>query len=204
MATAKAASRNTEALLELLDYQGRGETRSILAGAAWRNARPRAKYGLMGRLLGLAFAALLMLALADPQGAAAQSRDLQRRLSTAKSVECTFSTLATGTWDGVTPQAAVTPAKVEASFLDINVDEGTAEAGSAFGEVFISVRYSFGYLHFMQMSDAGPLHLTTILAHETAMGRLKAVHTRHEYSPTIVPGFTSRPEMYIGDCAVTN
>jgi hypothetical protein len=28
-----------------------------------------------------------------------------------------------------------------------------------------------------------------------------AVHTRHEYTDISLPGFTSRPEMYIGDCA---
>jgi hypothetical protein len=54
----------------------------------------------------------------------------------------------------------------------------------------------------MQMSEAGPLHVTTVFAAESSAGRLKASHTRHEYSPTMVPGFTSRPEMYIGDCAV--
>jgi hypothetical protein len=32
---------------------------------------------------------------------------------------------------------------------------------------------------------------------------LLAVHVRHEYSPAIIPGFTSRPEMYVGDCAIT-
>jgi hypothetical protein len=29
-----------------------------------------------------------------------------------------------------------------------------------------------------------------------------AVHTRHEYTDTRLVGFTSRPELYIGDCAV--
>jgi hypothetical protein len=64
------------------------------------------------------------------------------------------------------------------------------------------VRYSHGYLHLMQMSDAGPLYITTVLATQTANGRFKAMHTRHEWSPAIVPGFTSRPEMYVGDCAL--
>jgi hypothetical protein len=158
----------------------------------------------MSRLLAIAFFGMAMLAFAPPQEVFAQSRDLQRRLATAKRVDCTFAALATGTWDGATPQAAVSPVKVEASFHDINVDEGTAEAGSSFGNTFISVRYLYGYLHFMQMSDAGPLYVTTILAHATSGGRMKAVQTRHEFSPTIVPGFTSRPEMYVGDCAVTN
>jgi hypothetical protein len=64
------------------------------------------------------------------------------------------------------------------------------------------VRYSHGYLHLMQMSDAGPLYITTVLATPTANNRFKAMHTRHEWSPALVPGFTSRPELYVGDCAV--
>ena len=147
-------------------------------------------------------ATVLMFAHSPPAGA--QSRDMGRRLETAKRVDCTFSTLSTGTWDGATTKAAVTPVKIDVAFLDINIDEGTAEADSQFGKTFISVRYAFGYLHFMQISDAGPLYVTTILAHATTDGRMKAVHTRHEFSPTMVPGFTSRPEMYIGDCAITN
>jgi hypothetical protein len=158
----------------------------------------------MNKQLTIALVGATMLALADPQSAFAQSRDLQRRLEAAKRIECTFSALATGTWEGNEPQATVSPATLEAAFLDINIDEGTAEAGSDFGKSFISVRYSFGYLHFLQISDAGPLRVTTVLAQETSNGRMKAVQTRHEYSPTILPGFTSRPEMYVGDCAVTD
>jgi len=156
----------------------------------------------MNRLLAIVFLGVALLALAHPRAAFPQARDLQRRLAAATRLDCTFLALATGTWDGATPQATVTPVKIEVSFIDINIDEGTAEADSQFGQTFISVRYSFGYLHLMQMSDAGPLYVTTVLAHETSNGRLKAVHTRHEFSPTVVPGFTSRPEMYVGDCAV--
>lgn len=129
---------------------------------------------------------------------------LDRRLATAKRIECTFSTLATGTWDKNVPAIAVTPAEIKAAFFDINVDEGTAEAESEYGASFISVRYAAGYMHIMQMSDAGPLYLTTVLARAAGEGKLMAVHTRIEYSPTIIPGFTSRPEMYLGTCSIAN
>lgn len=146
-------------------------------------------------------AAVALVALST--GASAQgSRALQQRLSGATRVECKFSTLVTGDWQSGSPTAAVAPASLEATFFDINLDEGTAEAGSDFGQSFISVRYAEGYLHFLQMSNAGPLRITTVLAQESTGGRLKAVHTRHEYMPTALPGFTSRPEMYVGDCAV--
>jgi hypothetical protein len=90
----------------------------------------------------------------------------------------------------------------EAAFFDIDVESGTAEAEGRFGASYIIVRYAEGYLHFMQTLNSGPLYLTTVLAQPTTDGRLKAVHTRHEYTRVSLPGFTSRPEMYLGDCAV--
>jgi hypothetical protein len=158
---------------------------------------------LMGNIVCAFVGAAIAFALGYSTPVAAQSRELQRRLEAATRVECTFSMLAIGTWDGEQPQAAVQATELTATFHDINIDEGTAEAGSDFGDSFISVRYTAGYLHFMQMRNAGPLYVTTILAHESTDGRMKAVHTRHEYTATIMPGFTSRPEMYVGDCAVT-
>lgn len=158
---------------------------------------------LMVKVVCAFVATTIAFAVGHSTPAAAQSRELQRRLEAATRVECTFSTLATGTWDGAQPQAAAQPTELTATFHDINVDEGTAEAGSAFGDSFISVRYTNGYLHFIQMKGAGPLYVTTILAHESTDGRMKAVHTRHEYTATILTGYTSRPEMYVGDCAVT-
>jgi hypothetical protein len=133
--------------------------------------------------------------------ARAQSRDLERRLGAATTLECSFDTLATGDWANGTPSATVTTTELTAKFFDINIDEGTAEAESKFGASFIVVRFAHGYLHIMQMSDAGPLYLTTVYARESSPGRLLAIHTRHEYLPTRLPGFTSRPEMYIGTCA---
>jgi hypothetical protein len=144
------------------------------------------------------------LSIAAPPAGLAQSRELQRRLAAATRVECTFTTLATGDWQGTAPQASVAPAEHEALFTEINVDEGTAESASVYGDSFISVRYSSGYLHFMQISDVGPLFVTTIFPQEFENGRLKAVQVRLEYAATTLPGFASRPEMYFGDCAVTS
>jgi hypothetical protein len=143
-------------------------------------------------------AALVHTAPAGAQSSAA----LEKKLIAAKTLTCSFSTVATGNWDGAKTSATVGTAKVDVKFSQIDVDEGTAEADTGYGKGLIIVRYSHGYLHFMQVSDAGPLHITTVLATATTNGRLKAIHTRHEYSPAIVPGFTSRPELYVGDCAV--
>jgi hypothetical protein len=144
-------------------------------------------------------AALLAAGLAD---LALGQTALQRRLEAATRIDCTFSTLVTADWPNDVAGAEVEDSAFEASFFDVNIDEGTAEADGRFGASYIVVRYTFGYLHLMQMFNSGPLYLTTVLAQETTDGRLMAVHTRHEYTPTRLPGFTSRPEMYVGDCAV--
>jgi hypothetical protein len=156
---------------------------------------------MKGFLLMLVGGAVLVHA-ALPTTVSAQSNELKRQLENASRVECTFTTLVTGDWeDGATSATAAT-AEFEAAFFDIDVDSGTAEAEGRFGASYIIVRYAEGYLHFMQTLTAGPIYLTTILAEPSREGRLKAVHTRHEYTSVMLPGFTSRPEMYIGDCAV--
>jgi hypothetical protein len=147
--------------------------------------------------------AAAVLALVINQAAQAQTVQLQERLRKATRIECKFTALATGDWKGTTAQAAVSPATLEATFVDIDIDGGTAEAEGDLGESFIVVRYSHGYLHLMQISDAGPLRVTTVLAQPTSGGRMKAVQTRHEFSVVSLPGYTSRPEMYVGDCAVS-
>jgi hypothetical protein len=55
-------------------------------------------------------------------------------------------------------------------------------------------------LHFIQIGIAGPLYVTTVLTTETTPGHFKAMHTRHEFVPTRMEGFTSRPETYVGEC----
>jgi hypothetical protein len=159
----------------------------------------------MRKTVEIVLGGLAAIALCQPPTALGQASALARRLVAAKRLECSFSTLATGDWEKGKPNVAVKPAELKTAFFDINVDEGTAEAESIYGGAsFISVRYAQGYLHIMQMSDAGPLYLTTVFARDTGDGRLMAVHTRLEYSPTVIPGFTSRPEMYVGSCAIAS
>jgi hypothetical protein len=130
---------------------------------------------------------------------------LQERLAKTTALECSFSTLATGSWENGTPGAKVAPAKFNVRFTGVNADEGTADAGGSLGGTsFIAVRYANGYLHLMQMHRDGPLYTTTVFAKETKDGRLMAVQTRHEHTQISLPGFTSRPEMYLGDCALGN
>ena len=153
------------------------------------------------KLIICSMAALIGAGLTGP--AASQSREMQRLLENAKRVECRFTQKATGDWKEGVAQLEVEPADLETTFFDIVVDEGTAEAEGRFGASFIVVRYEYIYLHFMQSFSSGPLYVTSVMAQETTPGRLMAVQTRSEFSPARVPGFTSRPEMYLGDCAVT-
>ena len=148
----------------------------------------------------LVIAALLTASM--PQAVPAQSRALQEALQNAARVDCRFTSIATGNWVQNEPEFSAEPVDFAIGFFDIDVESGTAEAEGRFGDSYIILRYAEGYLHFMQTLSAGPIYLTTILAQPTSDGRLKAVHTRHEYTQVSLPGFTSRPEMYLGDCAV--
>jgi hypothetical protein len=153
-------------------------------------------------LLALAAASLVIIASAPSADAQtrAQKMALEKKLLGAKVLKCQFSTVATGDWDGDKTKATVATSKLEVAFSSIDVDEGTAEADGGYGNAFIVVKYAQGYLHFVQISDAGPLYVTTVLAIETTPGHFKAMHTRHEFTPTRMQGFTSRPETYIGEC----
>ena len=123
-------------------------------------------------------------------------------LATVKTVTCRFPVSATGTWKKGEPQAEVKPAELSLRFESVNTDEGTARAIGTFGPSDIIVRLSMRTLHFVQMFNEGPLYTTTVFPKETRPGKLQAVHTRHEYTEVSLPGFTSRPEQYYGECEV--
>jgi len=129
----------------------------------------------------------------------------QNKPEAAKSVRCTFPLNATGTWkkDG-SPEAAVNPSKLVLRFDAINVDEGTAQLRNGTVGSEIIVRSAEGYLHFIQSFRTGPMYTTTIFDKETVGGKMKAVHSRHEYFTTPLPGATSSPEQYYGECEVMN
>jgi hypothetical protein len=125
------------------------------------------------------------------------------RLAKAKTLKCSFTTMAVGGWKGGQPQAEQKPATLSMGFDEVNIDDGTARVIGSFGPSDIIVRLSLGTLHFVQSFREGPLYVTTIFPKETHDGRLMAVHTRHEFTEVSLPGFTSRPEQYYGDCAVS-
>jgi hypothetical protein len=124
------------------------------------------------------------------------------KLAAAKTVTCAFTVYATGTWKNGEAEGALKTVKLSVQFIEINTDEGSARLASGFGIYDIIVRLAPGSLHFIQAFRDGPLYTTTIFDKESRDGRLKAVHTRHEYADIALPGFTSKPEQYYGDCAV--
>jgi hypothetical protein len=125
-----------------------------------------------------------------------------KRLSGAKTLTCTFTTMSVGDWKDGGALAATKAAKLTVGFTAIDTQDGSADAAGETGKAHVTVRLLGSYLHFMQMDPYGALHVTTVFDKETRPGRLQAAHTRHEYTPVSLPGLTSRPEQYYGDCAI--
>lgn len=124
-----------------------------------------------------------------------------QKLSRAKSISCAFSAMSRGDWKDGQAVAVLLPSTLTLGFDAIDTDEGTARAIGTFGPSDIIVRLSQSTLHLMQSFREGPLYTTTLFPRENPNGRIQAVHTRHEFTLVSLPGFTSRPEQYYGDCA---
>jgi hypothetical protein len=134
------------------------------------------------------------------------SASAQGKTATAKSLRCTFQLNATGTWNKQgTAEAVVKPVEtLVLRFESINADDGTAELKNGTVGTEVIVRLAAGYLHFIQQLRTGPLYTTTVFDKETSGGKLKAVHSRHEFFSVPLPGSTSSPEQYYGECEVTS
>jgi hypothetical protein len=128
----------------------------------------------------------------------------QGKLAAAKNIRCTFPVIASGSWKDGKPEAAVKTANLVLEFESINADEGSARLNGGFGTYDIIVRQAGTYLHFIQAFRDGPLYSTTVFEKESSGGKLRAVHSRHEYYDTALPGFTSTPEQYYGECEIRN
>ena len=127
----------------------------------------------------------------------------QGKTESAKSYRCIFPLIATGTWNKAgSPDATVKASKLILRFESVNVDEGTADLMSGTVASGITVQSAGGNLHFVQAFRSGPLYVTTIFNKEIAPGKLKAVHSRHEYLNVPLDGATSSPEQYYGECDV--
>ena len=121
-------------------------------------------------------------------------------------LKCTFTLMATGTWEKAIPAAEITPATLSMEFDQIDTQEGTANVVDvstlSAGAPHIIVRVLGDNLHLLAMNSSGSVYLTTIFAdrESRASRKYKAVHTRHEYTQIRLTSFTSRPEQYYGFC----
>jgi hypothetical protein len=127
----------------------------------------------------------------------------QSRIASAKTLRCSFSRHAVGTWgkDGA-PEATLLSTPLVLRFDSIDADSGTAQLRSGTVGSEVTVRLAEGYLHFMQAFRTGPLYTTTVFDVGEKSGKLKAVHSRHEYFAVPLPGATSSPEQYYGECEI--
>ena len=146
----------------------------------------------------------LIFFLLSPSAPYAQSP--AEALPSAKSLACAFPLYAIGTWKNGEPAAEVKSTTLGLRFDAIEVQEGSARVTSTGLRLVVPneiiVQLSGGNLHFIHTSNAGTLYTTTVFNTESRAGKLMAVHTRHEYTPVSVPGYTSRPEQYYGECEI--
>ncbi len=126
----------------------------------------------------------------------------QAGIASAKSIRCSFPQVATGTWTNGAPQAAATPASLVLRFESIDTDTGIAQLRNGSVGTDVTVRLAEGYLHFMQAFRTGPLYVTTVFDAGATGGKFRAVHSRHEYFSVPLPGATSSPEQYYGECEI--
>ena len=89
-------------------------------------------------------------------------------------------------------------------FNAINAMDGSANLKGGTGNLLITVMLLGGNLHLVVTNPGGQVYLTSVSASESRPGFYRAVHSRHELTETavVIPGYTSRPEQYIGECAI--
>jgi hypothetical protein len=128
----------------------------------------------------------------------------QFRIASVKALRCSFPRHAVGTWgkDGA-PDVTVQSTPLVLRFDSIDPDSGTAQLRSGTVGSEVTVRLAEGYLHFMQVFRTGPLYITTVFDVGDKSGKFKAVHSRHEFFAVPLPGATSSPEQYYGECEIT-
>jgi hypothetical protein len=144
---------------------------------------------------------VLLLGLGASGPAHGQTRSA---LASATRLKCVFNVMSIGTWTKK-GEALVESKKANLvlQYNSIDTSEGTAEViGWTGGNFFITVRLVLTSLHLMTTADAGPVYLTTVFDRPTRPGKYKAVHSRHEFTDVSLPGFTSRPEQYVGECEI--
>jgi hypothetical protein len=148
-----------------------------------------------------AFAAALAIGMGTPAWAQTPSP-----FTEATGLVCSFTAMATGNWTrGGEPSVTTSPSEMAVEFTNLSVLDGSASLKGVTGNLLITVLPAGAHLHLVVTNTGGLFHLTSVSPSESRPGFYKAIHSRHELteSAVIIPGYTSRPEQYIGECAVT-
>ena len=106
-------------------------------------------------------------------------------------------------WMALSVVPAATFSAIRMEFDTIEPQEGSARYAGGDTNLAVSdiiAQLSGGSLHLLQTSRSGAVYITTVYPSESRGGKLKAVHARHEYTEVSLPGYTSRPEQYYGEC----
>jgi hypothetical protein len=114
---------------------------------------------------------------------------------------CTFTAASAGTWTAQgAPEIERKTASLTLVFDKIDLQEGSARVTGAYAANDIIVKQVGTTLHFLNVGSSGPVALTTVFDSSTNAGRQKAVHSRHDYVESTLPGFKATPEQYYGEC----
>lgn len=144
-------------------------------------------------------ALVVVAALGLSRSAAAQDGGLT--LSTATEISCTFPVMSTGTWSKEGEASnEVKKSEFTLVYQAIDTQDGSAQVKGMSGNFYITVRIVGGHLHLLTTDSGGPVYMTTVFNSPAHKGKYKAAHSRHEFTPVQLPGFTSRPEQYVGEC----
>jgi hypothetical protein len=148
----------------------------------------------MTRICTRALAALTaLLALTGARTASAQSTE-KNPLALVKSFKCTFPVYSVGAWKTGEPQAQIKQAdQFILTIDDIDTDSGSGRVTGTAGPVEVTALLTVSSLHFMERSVTGTLNITTIFVSDGGVKKFRAVHSRHDYLPMSIPGFTSEP-----------
>lgn len=146
--------------------------------------------------------AILVAAIVAGVSHLAGAQSPKERLAKATGIDCTFTASVSANWKTGAPIGTLKPSQLRMQFDEVNADEGSARVIGPFGASDIIVRLSVDTLHLIQSFRDGPLYSTTIFPKEKN-GRFQAVHSRHELTDIALPGYTSSPEQYYGDCLIT-
>ena len=136
----------------------------------------------------------LMLTLSGAARPALAQSTEKNPLARVKSFKCSFPVYAVGAWKSGTPQAQIKQAdQFTLTIDDIDTDSGSGRVTGTAGPVEVTALLTVSSLHFMERSVTGTLNVTTIFVSDGGVKKFRAVHSRHDYLPMSIPGFTSEP-----------